>query len=231
MDGQTMDGQTMDGQTMDGQTTDGQTADGQTADGTSESKTATTSAGPEVRSPWPEDRPPETPSEAEARLNRNLGELLQELRISEVGVQILFAFLLTLPFTARFGQASRFERDAYFATLIVAVTSSALMISPAAYHRVVFRHHEREHLVRYASRILLAGLALLLVAMGGAVLVVLSFLFGTGPGAIAGAGVAVWCGFFWYVVPVRMRMHHRRMYAASLAEGAGSSTGTVGPAA
>jgi hypothetical protein len=151
-----------------------------------------------------------------ARLNRNLNELLQELRISEVGVQILFAFLLALPFTSRFVGASQLERDCYFATLMLAAISSALLISPAAYHRIVFRHHEREHLVRYASVILLTGLGLLLFAMAGAVLVVLSFLFNSTAGAIAGAGVALWCGFFWYFIPIRMRLRHKRLYQSMI---------------
>lgn len=151
------------------------------------------------------------------RLNRNLNELLQELRISEVGVQILFAFLIALPFTARFGAASRAEKDVYVVTLLLAVLSSALMISPAAYHRIIFRHHRRAVLIRYASRVLLAGLSLLALALAGAIVVVTSFLFGSLFAAFAGGGVALWIAFFWYVIPVRTRLQCEREEARHFA--------------
>jgi hypothetical protein len=145
-----------------------------------------------------------------AKLNRNLNELLQELRISEVGVQILFAFLIALPFTSRFGSVSQAVKDVYVITLLLAVMSSALMISPAAYHRIVFRHHRRAVLIRYASRILLVGLAMLSLAMAGAIVVVTSFLFGSLFAAIAGGAVALWIALFWYVIPVRTRLQCER---------------------
>lgn len=144
------------------------------------------------------------------RLNRNLNELLQELRISEVGVQILFAFLIALPFTSRFGTVTHTEKVIYGVTLILAVLSSALMISPAAYHRIVFRHHRRDALVQYGSRILLVGLSMLSLAMAGAIVVVTSFLFGSLLAGVAGGGVAVWIAFFWWVLPVRTRLQCER---------------------
>lgn len=153
------------------------------------------------------------PGESEANtLNRNLNELLQELRVSEVGVQILFAFLLTLPFTQRFSRLGSFERYVYFATLMIAVASSALFIAPAAFHRIVFRHHERAQIVAYASRLLIAGLTLLMLALAGAVLVVNDFLFGSLTGAIACAGVVLFCAVFWYLVPLLVRARHRRAH-------------------
>jgi hypothetical protein len=144
------------------------------------------------------------------RLNRNLNELLQELRISEVGVQILFAFLIALPFTSRFGSVTQAVKDVYVVTLLLAVMSSALMISPAAYHRIVFRHHRRAVLIRYASRVLIVGLAMLSLAMAGAIVVVTSFLFGSLFAALAGGGVALWIALFWYVIPVRTRLQCER---------------------
>jgi hypothetical protein len=95
-------------------------------------------------------------------------------------------------------------------TLLLAVLSSALMISPAAYHRIVFRHHRRDTLVQYASRILLFGLALLSLSLSGAIVLVTSFLFGSLTAGVAGGGVAIWISFFWYVLPVRTRLKCER---------------------
>jgi hypothetical protein len=150
------------------------------------------------------------------RLNRNLNELLQELRISEVGVQILFAFLISLPFTARFGRVTEAEKIVYAVTLLLAVLASALMISPAAYHRIVFRHHRRDMLVAYASRVLLIGLTMLSLAMSGCIVLVTSFLFGSVFAAIAGGAVALWICIFWYVFPVRTRLRFEREEALHL---------------
>src|SRR5712691_13298888 len=82
----------------------------------------------------------ETPLE---RWDRNYGELLQELRVAQTGVQILFAFLLTLPFSPRFGQVSRFERATYVSTLLLAAGAAALLIAPVAFHRLVFRDRQK----------------------------------------------------------------------------------------
>jgi hypothetical protein len=145
-----------------------------------------------------------------ARLNRNLNELLQELRISEVGAQILFAFLIGLPFTSGFSHVTKAEKAVYGVTLLLAVLSAALLISPAAYHRIVFRHHRRAELVGYASHILLGALTMLSLAMSGAIVLVTSFLFGSIFAGIAGGGVALWIGFFWYVLPLRVRIRFQR---------------------
>jgi hypothetical protein len=91
-------------------------------------------------------------SESETeRLQRNLSELLQELRVAEVGVQILFAFLLTLPFSQRFGHLNGLERRVYFVTLLLAAASSALFIAPTAFHRIIFRRKVRPLLVEASS--------------------------------------------------------------------------------
>jgi hypothetical protein len=140
------------------------------------------------------------------RLNRNVAEVLQELRVAEVGVQILFAFLLTLPFSQRFTHLNGQERRIYFATLLLAAGSSALFIAPTAFHRIVFRHNERRQLVKGASWMLLGGLTLLLFAVCGAILLVSDVMFGLRAAGITTAGVAAFYILFWYVIPIAIRL-------------------------
>src|SRR6202451_2281192 len=101
---------------------------------------------------------PHDESEAE-RVDRNLAELLQELRVAGLGVQVLFGFLLSLPFTSRFTRLSGGQRDLYLACLVLAAVATALLLGPVAYHRLVFRRGEKESLVRAASVMAIAGLA------------------------------------------------------------------------
>src|SRR3954470_16381527 len=98
----------------------------------------------------------ETPLE---RCDRNLVELLQEVRVIQTGVQVLFAFLLTAPLTARFPELTALQRWDYFVTLLATGTAAILLIAPTAYHRVLFRCGDKEHLVQVANRMTLAGLA------------------------------------------------------------------------
>ncbi|GIH17812.1 membrane protein [Rugosimonospora africana] len=141
----------------------------------------------------------ETPME---RWDRNLGELLQELRVAQTGVQILFAFLLTLPFTNRFGEIGWLDRDAYLATLMASATASALLITPVSYHRLVFRSGLKPQLVRTASVVAQAGLVFLLLALAGAVFVVVDVVSGARVAAALAAVMAALYIALWYVVPL-----------------------------
>ncbi len=114
----------------------------------------------------------------EERLNRELDQLLEELRVAMPGVQVLFAFLLMVPFQQRFAQVSEFQRDVYFVTLLAAAAASALFVAPSAYHRIMFRARDKPMLVRLSSRLAVAGLVCLAIAMNGAVLLVTDVLFG-----------------------------------------------------
>jgi hypothetical protein len=143
------------------------------------------------------------------RWDRNLGELLQELRVAQTGVQILFAFLLTLPFTNRFGQVSWLDRDAYLATLIASATASALLITPVSYHRLVFRAGRKPQLVRTASMLAEIGLVFLLLALAGAVFVVVDVVSGARVAAALAAAMAVLYTVLWYVVPIVRRGRFR----------------------
>ena len=115
--------------------------------------------------------------EEQERLNRQMTELLNELRVAMPGVQVLFGFLLAVPFQQRFASVSSFQRDVYFVTLLAAATATAFLIAPSAYHRVAFQRHDKPNIIRIGTRQFLCGLVALAVAMNGAVLLVTDFLF------------------------------------------------------
>jgi MFS family permease len=139
------------------------------------------------------------------RWDRNFTELLQELRVAQTGVQILFAFLLTLPFSARFGDVTSVDRFAYVATLIATATATAFLIAPVSYHRRVFRQGRKPELVRMATALAQAGLAALLIAITGAVFLVLNVVTGIGAALGISATVAALYVILWYLLPMRGR--------------------------
>jgi hypothetical protein len=142
----------------------------------------------------------------EERLDRNLGELLQELRVALPGVQVLFAFLLAVPFQQGFEEVTSFQKDVYFATLILTAISATMLISPSAYHRITFRYQQKRRLVYYSNRFAIIGLALLALAMTGAILLITDVLFSTAAAVVtAGLSLSVF-GFFWFAMPLRRRL-------------------------
>jgi len=150
--------------------------------------------------------PPDPREESVAqRADRNLAELLQELRVAGLGVQVLFGFLLSLPFTNRFTRLSPAQRDLYLATLVLAAVATALLVGPVAYHRLVFRQGQKERLVRVASRMAIGGLAAVALAVCAAVLLVTSYVGGgLAAGLIAGF-VAILFGLLWFAFPLARR--------------------------
>jgi len=149
-------------------------------------------------------RPRETPYRRETpaeRLDRNFSELLQELRVAQTGVQILFAFLLALAFSPRFEDTTESQRNVYVATLLLAATATGLIIAPVAYHRLLFRRGLKGALVSSASRLALAGLVALMLAMTGSVWLAVDVVLGGGwTGWLSGSVLA---GFMvlWFAVP------------------------------
>lgn len=140
------------------------------------------------------------------RCDRNLAELLQEVRVVQTGVQVLFAFLLTAPLAPRFPELSQFQELTYFTTLLAAGGAAILLIAPTAHHRILFRLGDKEHLVDVANRLMLAGLTCVAVAMVGAVLLVADLLFDAIAVVVATSGLAaVGCLVLWCLVPVRRR--------------------------
>ena len=150
---------------------------------------------------------PGRPDESEHdRLDRNMQELLGELRVALPGVQVLFGFLLTVPFANGFEKVTDFQRDVYFVTLLCAGAASALLIATSAYHRIVFRRGQKRHLVFLANRFTIAGLGFLALAMTGAVLLVTDYLFSTATTIVATAAIALLFAWFWYVLPLLRRI-------------------------
>lgn len=148
----------------------------------------------------------ERPDETEAdRLDRNFGDLLQELRVTQAGVQILFAFLLTLPFGARFGDIDTFEKIVYIGALLSAAIAAASIIAPVAYHRMLFRQGRKLQLVAAAHRLASIGLGFLLVAMAGSILLVTDFVLGRSWGLALTAVSTIWFVVLWAVLPWRAR--------------------------
>lgn len=147
-------------------------------------------------------------SEAE-RLDRNLGELLQELRVALPGVQVLFAFLLAVPFQRNFEEITGFQEGVYFATLLLTAFSAALLIAPSAYHRITFRYQQKHRLVFLANRLAIAGLASLALAMTGAIVLITDILFGTAATIVVGAGALAVFVALWYVLPLQRRLRYR----------------------
>jgi hypothetical protein len=140
------------------------------------------------------------------RLDRNLGELLQELRVALPGVQVLFAFLLAVPFQQNFTKITGFQKGAYFATLICTAISAILLISPSAYHRLTFRYQQKRRLVFYANRFAIVGLAFLALAMTGAIMLITDVLFGTTATVIMTIAALLTFGIFWFALPLQRRL-------------------------
>ena len=141
-------------------------------------------------------------AEDEDRLDRELIELLNELRVALPGVQVLFAFLLTLPFTNRFERISGAERAVYFVALLATTLASALMIAPSAFHRIRFRSRDKEALIVTSNRLLLVGLGSLAIAVVCSVFVIADLLYGTAAGVATAAATALVFGWFWYGLPL-----------------------------
>jgi Family of unknown function (DUF6328) len=147
---------------------------------------------------------PRDESEPE-RDDRNLAELLQELRVAGLGVQVLFGFLLSLPFTNRFARLSHGQRELYLGSLMLAAVSTALLVGPAAYHRVVFRRRQKERLVRAASVMALLGLAAVGLAISATVLLVTSFVIGGLAATLISAFTLCVFGGLWFAFPLARR--------------------------
>jgi hypothetical protein len=144
----------------------------------------------------------ETPDEV---LDRNVAEMLQEMRVAITGVQVLFAFLLTLPFQSRFSDLDMFDTSVYTVTLSSTAFATVLLIAPVSFHRTVFRQRKKRALVDFADRSISLGLALLVIGISSAVLLVLDVVLGRWPAAVGCAAVGAVGLLTWYVIPLRAR--------------------------
>lgn len=150
-----------------------------------------------------------------ARLDRNFAELLQELRVSQTGVQILFAFLLSIAFQQRFKDLTDPQLGLYLATLISAALAAVFLIAPVPIHRILFRLRLKEELVRWTSRLAVTGLAFLVLAIVGAVALIVDFVASPLAAGLLAGLVGLMCGTFWYALPLHWRAGRRQ---AELAE-------------
>jgi hypothetical protein len=140
------------------------------------------------------------------RVNRELIELLNELRVALPGVQVLFAFLLAIPFAKGFATTTRFQRDVFFAALGSAMFATILLMAPSAYHRILFRHHDKELLIRHANRLAIAGTIALGVSLAISLFLVADYVFN---GTLAGLAAGVTLGLIaavWYGLPIWIRL-------------------------
>ena len=144
------------------------------------------------------------------RVDREMLELLNELRVALPGVQFLLAFLLIVPFQQTIDRTSDFQRDVYFVALAAAAVATALLIAPAAQHRVLFRQHDKESLLHRSSRSAFAGLLALAVAMTSAVLLVLDVLFSRTLAWTTAGVLAALLAWWWVAVPFWIRSHDRQ---------------------
>lgn len=139
------------------------------------------------------------------RLDRNLVELLQEVRVVQTGVQVLFAFLLTVPFSSRFDKITGFQRGTYFAALTGAAAASVLLIAPTAVHRILFRLGQKEYMVALSNRLALGGLVSTAVAMIAVMLLVSDVMFGMGVAIAIAVATAIAFTAVWAALPLRRR--------------------------
>jgi hypothetical protein len=147
-------------------------------------------------------QPGESPKE---RVDRELIELLNELRVVLPGVQVLFAFLLTVPFSQGFDTLSELQRDVYFAAFVLATVASMLLIAPSSYHRIRFRHGDKERMLFTSNKLAISGSVCLALSMACAVFLITDLLFDSRWAAGVTAGAASGFAWFWYGLPLKRR--------------------------
>jgi uncharacterized protein DUF6328 len=160
-----------------------------------------------VKAPPDHDRRAET---TQQRDDRNLAELLQELRVAGIGIQILFAFLLALPFSSRFVALHPWQRGLYTGILVVSAAATALLLGPVAYHRLVFRRRQKEHLISAANPMAIGGLIAVATAVSGTVLLVVSYVYSGPAGLVLGGCAAGVFGGLWFAFPLIRRERAER---------------------
>jgi Family of unknown function (DUF6328) len=155
----------------------------------------------ELREPEEDDRN-ETPME---RLDRNTVELLNELRVAAVGIQVLFAFLLIVPFNSGFKQVSSFDRYDYYVTLLCIAVATSLLIAPSIHHRILFRRRQKAFLVDLGTKLTIIGVGFLAVGLTGILVLISHVLWGTTAALVVGVCTAVTVSGLWFGIPLGRR--------------------------
>lgn len=140
------------------------------------------------------------------RRNRELIELLNELRVALPGVQVLFAFLLTVPFSSGFGDLTEWQRTAYFGTFIGTAIATGLLMAPTSYHRIRFRQGDKERMLQTANRFAIVGIAFLALSLGGAVFLTADLVFGLGFALGMAAAILALLAWAWFGLPLHRRV-------------------------
>lgn len=143
------------------------------------------------------------------QLDRNWAELIQELRVIGTGIQILFAFVFSIAFQARFAETTAFQQDVYLATLLASGLAAALFIAPVALHRFLFQFGVKDELVRLTNRLAICGLIALSVSLAAAILLVGDWVAGAAFGWAAFAGAVIVLGAGWFLIPWILRQRAR----------------------
>jgi len=154
-----------------------------------------------------QERDEESPKE---RADRELIELLNELRVVLPGVTVLLAFLLAVPFAKGWPKVTPFERDMFVAAFLSAAVSVCLLTAPSSYHRLRFRHGNKEHIVRIGNRLAIAGIAAFAVALEAVVLLVMAYVLSLTAAIAASASLFVVVATLWYGLPLRAALRDRR---------------------
>lgn len=141
---------------------------------------------------------------AEERADRNWAELLQELRVTQMGVQILTGFLLTLPFQQRFGELDDTQRTIYLCLVVLSVLATGLLVAPVSLHRLLFRKHLKMRLVTSADRLARVGLVVLALVVAGTVLLIFDVVVGPAAAVIAAVGALVLFALLWVALPLEL---------------------------
>jgi 4-amino-4-deoxy-L-arabinose transferase-like glycosyltransferase len=148
----------------------------------------------------------QAPDEQERKRDRQMLELLNELRVALPGVQILFAFLLTVPFSIGFDKLTAFQGDVYYLTLVATALSTSCLIAPSAAHRLRFHKGERTWIVESANRLMIAGLAFLALALFGSVLLITDVMFDGARVWIYSGALALVIVGMWFVRPLARKV-------------------------
>ncbi|MGW3986240.1 DUF6328 family protein [Streptomyces sp. NPDC004830] len=145
---------------------------------------------------------PETPHE---RVNRRWNEILQETRVSQTGVQILFGFLLSVAFTPLFRELETLDRAIYVTTVVLGAAATGTLIAPVSIHRFLSGQRMKDELVETAGRLMMCGMVLLALTIGCTLLLILRFVVSGVLAEMLVAGVMLWFGICWYALPLHLR--------------------------
>jgi Family of unknown function (DUF6328) len=145
------------------------------------------------------------------RLDRNTIELIQELRVAGTGIQVLFAFLLVVPFNSRFDRLSSFDRDLYFVALVCIAIAAILLIAPSIHHRLLFRRQQKEYLVAVGNTMLIVGAVFLAVGLTAILLLISNLIFGAAAAVIVGTITGFGVMGLWFAMPLAHRRSLRRL--------------------